>query len=40
MLEPGERPEDWQASMPEILQARGYPRHLWGNYWKVTMSMD
>lgn len=40
MLQPDERPEDWQASMPEILQARGYPRHLWGNYWKVTMSMD
>lgn len=40
MKEPETRPPEWQAAMPVILQSRGYPRHLWGNYWKVTMSMD
>ena len=40
MTEPLKRPSEWQAAMPAILKTHGYPRHLYGNYWKVTMSMD
>jgi hypothetical protein len=38
--DPSRRPPDWQSAMPENLRGHGYPRHLYGNYWKVTMSKD
>lgn len=39
-LDPETRPEDWQASMPELLRAPGAARHIWGNWWRVRLSMD